>query len=205
MPDNLLLQPFFLVGLAGVLWMFLGGTLTGFALFLPGAPHRGLLRIQTLVTMAGFALLAWASLQLADALQAVVDGAGVGRADVLARRKESLSLILLSVAAVFNALLTGFGWIRAGSAGNAMRAVPWAIPAVRVVTGAVGLQALLDRVSGAPGEPMPESELPAAFAALLDPARDTLTTMGWVLGGLCLASFVLGLLLGRRQAPSPSA
>lgn len=206
MPDNLLAQPFFLVGLAGVLWMFLGGTLTGFALFLPGGPHRGLMRAQTAVAVAGFALLYWAAAAVGGELQAVVDGAEVGRAEVLERRKESLSLILLALASVFNALVTGFGWIRIGDAGNALRTVPWAILGVRVATGGVALQGLLDAVSGVTGEPMPAAEVPAAFAAVLEPARGTLATMTYVLAGLVIGSLAVqgvGRLRGRADdAPS---
>jgi len=206
MPDNLFAQPFFLVGLASVLWMFLGGTLTGFALFLPGGPYRGLMRAQTVLLAAGLLLLFWASSRIGVELQAVIDGAEVGRAEVLARRKESLSLILLGIATVFNALVTGFGWIRIGDAGNALRTVPWALPGVRVVMAAVGLQALLDTVSGIDGEPLPAGELPGAFAALLDPAAATLTTMTYLLGGLVVSSIVVQAVARRgRQASDASS
>jgi hypothetical protein len=199
MPENLFAQPFFLVGLAGVMWMFFGGTLTGFALFLPGGPYRGLMRAQTVLLAVGLVLLYWASARIGVELQAVVDGAEVGRAEVLERRKESLSLILLGVASVFNALLTGFGWIRLGDAGNALRTVPWALPGVRVVMAAVGLQALLDTVSGAGGEPLPAAELPATFSGLLDPARGTLTTMSYVLVGVVVGSFVVQVVARRGR------
>lgn len=197
-------QPFFLVGIAAVAWLFLGGSLAGFSMFLPDGPHRGLLRWLSASLVALLLLLGWACQQTWPGIQEVIDGAELGRNDIFERRKEALSLLMLGVSAVFNALMTAFSWVRAGFAGNALRSAVWAIVGIRVVAGSVTLLGLLGRAAGDGAEPIPDAELGAAFADTMTPVRDGLQS--FAIGGLVVvavsAAVSLGLALrGRRAAP----
>ncbi len=204
MADNLLTQPFFLLGLAAVAWLFLGGTLAGFALFLPKGPHLGLLRVQSLSLTVLLATLAWGCLQLLPELQSVVDGEGFGRSDVLDRRREGLSLTMLAVSAVFNTLITGFAWVRNGYAGNAFRAVIWAVPSVKTVSAMMGMFALLERTAGDMGEPLKDEELPAAFQAYLEPAQSSLETLGLTILAFFALSIPVSLVMKLRSRATDS-
>lgn len=199
MPEHLLVQPFFLLGLAGVAWLFLGGTLCGFAMFLPGGPHKRLLYIQSLSLALLLALLAWGWARFLPELQAVADGGPLGRDDILDRRREGLSLILLGVSAVFNALVTAFCWVRVGRAGNAFRSGLWAVPALRAVGGCVALFGLFADAAGDQGEPLPDAELAPAFAAAVEPLRTNLQGTALVVGALAAVSLLVTLVFAQRS------
>lgn len=205
MADNLLAQPFFLLGLAAVGWMFLGGTLAGFALFMPKGPHIGLLRAQSLSLAVLLTTLAWGCWQLVPELQGVIDGAEFGRSDVLDRRREGLSMTMLGVSAVFNTLITGFAWVRNGYAGNAFRAVIWAVPSVKAVSAMMGLFALLERTAGDMGEPLKDEELPAAFLAYLEPAQSSMESTGVAILVLFAVSIPVSIVMTLRTRAADSA
>lgn len=156
-------DPFFLGGLAALLWFFSTALFVGLSLFdrraAPGAWMRrqgGMFQIQLLVTATLCGLL-WSQLQPLTSLPEPT------LADIESWMRRATSLLLLGISAVFASLATAFGWVRVGRAGSAFRSVVWAVLALKVVIASLGVMTLLDRARLKGGEDaIPVGQLPEA-------------------------------------------
>jgi hypothetical protein len=186
-------DPFFLAGFLAVLFFVLTGALVGLSLFSLGDRRRRVLRAQSLSLLLQLLLLGWLASGLWGQLAAlrVLPEPSVTEIEVWMRRV--MTVLLMGIAVVFSSLLTTFAWVRAGSIGNGLRAVVWAIPGVQVVLGAVAVLGLLSTALIKGGEhAIPVGELPAAAEPVLAP----LAAIATVWAPVALAISVLSVLVG---------
>ena len=94
--------------------------------------------------------------------------------------KKLVSIMVLGISAVFGSLITGFGWVRAGNAGNGIRSVLWALIGVRMVISAVTMNDLLASAYGIGDETIPDGELAKASQPVMDALQSSLVVWAWV-------------------------
>jgi len=192
-----LADPFFLAGIAAVLFIFLTFALIGLSLFSTGASRHKALRAQSVVLGLQLILLAWLVVTLWEQLEPMKSLPEPRVAEIEVWYRRAISVLLLAIATVLTSLLTTFGWVRTGNVGNSMRSVIWAIPAVKVVIASVVVLGLLDQAHLSSGpEAIPVGDLPEVATAILSPLTAIATV--WLPG--CLAMFVVSLVisLGKR-------
>ena len=130
-------DPYFLAGLAAVLFIFLTCTFVGLSLFRSGVARRHLMRWQSFALFLQVIFLAWLVFTLWGQIDAMRHLPEPRLAELELWTRRTMSVLLVGISTVFASLLTTFGWVRAGVVGNAMRSILWAIPAVKVVVSAV--------------------------------------------------------------------
>ncbi len=111
--------------------------------------------------------------------------------------RSLMTLILLGMGLITHALLAAIGRLRSGQPGIAFRSLIWAIPSVKIITGAGSLLALYDPEKLASPPDFRETFLAAAGAAEV-----SLATWLAIAGGIFLASWPLGYLM---VGPEPDA
>jgi hypothetical protein len=134
-------QFFFLTGLAAVVFFFLGITLLAMSLFAESeAARRRLTSAQSVALLLLLALTAWTSWRLQQNLLPWAGAEPPSTASaLLAAERESMTVMLLGLALVVNALLAAFAWVRIAVAGNALRSLLWALPGLNLVLGSKDL------------------------------------------------------------------
>ncbi len=182
---------FFWLGLAAVAGFFLGITLLVLALFAATPEGRRRLTWGQSAVLAALLLMAAASARLLLLRLAPFGGPDppIAASAVDGAMREILSLVLLGLALTLNSLLTAFGWIRLGRAGNAMRALVWALPALRLVLAGSRMLDAFD--TGRQAETAPD---PAAASAAFRAAAEAATSAVVHAAELALALFALALL-----------
>lgn len=201
MPDTAT-SPYFLAGLGAVLCFFLTGALVGFSLFTAANARLRLLQALASLLTVMVLVLAWLSHDLLGSLEGeggLLATPEPGAEALAGWTRETLSVLLFALSTVFTSLLAAFAWVRAGAAGAAFRAVPWAVVAVKVVLAAAAMMALLGRAALAPEAPdaIPAGALAATAEPLLTATRDSLMLWGGIALGLTLLSWPVGWMLGR--------
>jgi hypothetical protein len=111
--------------------------------------------------------------------------------------RSLMTLLLLGMGLITHALLAAIGRLRSGQPGTAFRSLIWAIPSVKIITGAGSLLALYD-----PENLTNPSEFRETFLATAGMAEVGLATWLAIAGGIFLASWPLGYLL---VGPQPEA
>jgi len=204
---NTATSPYFLAGIAAVACFFLSGALVGFSLFSVGASRARLLRILGWLLLLMVAALAWLGVELLndlrgpDGLTAVIEPDTNALADWTRR---TLSVLIFALSTVFASLMTAFGSIRGGRAGEAFRALPWAVVGAKVVLASAAVMALLGQASLDPSAE--DAIAPGDLADVARPLLDsTVAVFGW-LGPAALVwvllSFVFSWWLRRQPKPA---
>lgn len=199
-------EPFFWAGLGAVAGFFAAAALLAMGFFT--ADRRARARL-TVAQAAVAALVLGATAACAWLLRGRLAAWGADpppeqATAVVAAMRETISLMLLGLASVVNALLGAFAWIRAGRAGAAFRTLVWAFPAVRLVT---ACSAALDHFGGlraAPGAP-PPAEVAAAWRELAGAADRGLALAAGIAAALALLSWPAGAALARASRRAAAA
>jgi|FLOH01.1.fsa_nt_gi hypothetical protein len=193
-------DPYFLAGLAAVLFIFLTCTFVGLSLFRSGVARRHLMRWQSFALFLQVIFLAWLVFTLWGQIDAMRHLPEPRLAELELWTRRTMSVLLVGISTVFASLLTTFGWVRAGVVGNAMRSILWAIPAVKVVVSAVLVSGLLYRAGLKPGveESIAVGALPAAANAILQPLESVATLWVPICLGMLLVSVVISI--GKRDS-----
>lgn len=194
-------QYFFWAGLAAVAAFFACAALLGLAFFTPQeAARRRLAIAQSAVTALLLAFTAASAWLLRGRLAPWAQDPPPSEATAeLAAMRETMSLMLLGLSCTVAALLTAFAWIRNGRAGAALRALVWAVPAVRLV---IGCAAVLDYFGAPRGTPeTPDAGAVAAWIGLAAAAERQIFIACCVAAGLALLTWPVGRWM-KRTAPA---
>ena len=105
-------------------------------------------------------------------------------------QRSLMTLILLGMGLITHALLAAIGRLRSGQPGIAFRSLIWAIPSVKIITGAGSLLALY-----APEKLASPPQFREIFLATAGAAEVSLAIWLAIAGGLFIASWPLGYLL----------
>lgn len=183
-------QFFFLTGLAAVAFFFAGVVLLGMSLFAETElGRRRLTQGQTVALLLLLALTAWTAWVLRRHLLPWTGSTPPTAASALLEaERETMTVMLLGLSLVVNALLAAFGWVRIARPGNALRAVVWALPGLQLVLGSKNLLEALQSAGA------------TAFAATFAEVNGRLQFSLASALGIVLISIPLSWLLRRRAA-----
>lgn len=173
-------SPYFLAGLLAGAFFFLTAALVGLSLFAAPSGKQKLMRAQSMALGLVTLFLLWLGADLWESLQGLLETPEPIKSTLDGWGKHMVSLMVLGIAVVFGSLITGFGWVRAGFAGNAVRSVLWALIGVRMVTSAVTLVDLMTRATGNADEIIPDGELAGVAQPIMDALLSSFATWTWV-------------------------
>lgn len=199
--DASFLSPFFLAGLLGGVFFFLTAAFVGLSLFAEPSGKKKLLRAQSIVLCFVTVFLLWLSADLWQSMLSLLDSPEPMRITMDDWGKKLVSILVLSISVVFGSLMTAFGWVRAGNAGNGVRSVLWALIGVRIVISAVSMTDLLASASGFGDEIIPDGELAQVSQPVMDGLQSSLIVWAWVVVTAFAISVVATVFL-RKEEPN---
>lgn len=178
--DSSFFSPYFLAGILAGAFFFSTAALVGLSLFAVAESKKRFLLAQSVTLGLVTVFLLWLSADLWVSLQGLLDTPEPIKATLDGWGKRLVSIMVLGISVVFGSLMTSFGWVRAGKAGNGIRSVLWALIGVRVVSGAVTMNDLLASASGHAEEFIPDGELAGVSAPVMAGLQSSIVVWTWV-------------------------
>lgn len=192
-------NPFFWAGLVAVVFFFLTLALVGLSLFAAPSGKRRLLAAEGVALFLVLALTGWLGNDLWASLQALSGEPEPLTAVLTEWAKETMTMVILGLSVVFGALISCFGWVRAGYAGNGIRSVIWALAGLKVVLWSVATIDLLNRATNAEEESfIPAGKLAEVATPFLEGAASSISFWLPACGVLFLFSIVASLVMRRN-------
>lgn len=173
-------SPYFLAGILAGAFFFLTAALVGLSLLAAPSDKSKFLRSQSMALGLVTVFLLWLSADLWTALQGLLETPEPIKATLDGWGKRLVSIMVLGISVVFGSLITSFGWVRAGKAGNGIRSVLWALIGVRMVISAVTMNDLLASASGHAEKFIPDGELAGVAAPVMAGLQSSLIIWYWV-------------------------
>jgi len=178
--DSTFFSLFFLAGLVAVIFFFLTGALVGLSLFAAPSGKEKLMRAQSVALTLVTVFMLWLGWTLWGDIQ-LLHGAVEPSKTLLAEwARELMSMVLLGIAVVFGSLITCFGWVRAGFAGNGIRSVVWALIGVRITISSLTLVNLVSNASGEGDQMIPNGELASVANPILENVQGDMASWAWI-------------------------